>query len=186
MNKRQRAFASMILTWVLIVGIPTILIVIVLFVGGQVRGNANMITLVSQLASLIVVIIELCAVAIALVALHHYFRYYRSSVFIFKGFSNAAKLVDIDHVPVDLDKLAREELAYQFRLVYGKLMGAYAEDDQEKCDNRHISPSDLYAEETRAEDEAEWFLPDENFHRQILNARNARLLADYLKKRYSR
>ena len=196
MNKRQRAFASMILTWVLIVGIPTTLITISIFAKGRLigSGETDMIDVANSLASLIFVIIELCLIAIALVALHHYFRYYRSSVFIFKGFSNAAKLGDIDQIPVDLNNLAREELAYQFRLVYEKLKKHYVEsndrenacdfahqssDDQEKCDTRL---SDLYAEEVRPEDKDVWPLPNTEFQRSILNTRKADLLVNYLKK----
>ena len=187
MKKPQRALESMILTWVFILGIPALLIAILLFAKGHFISNVdntNMIAMANNLASLILVIIELCAIAIAIVGLHYYFRYYRPSVFIFKGFSNASKLADIGHVSVDFDNLAREELAYQFRLVYERLQALALEqssDDQEEGNTWHIDLSDLYTEETRPEDQDKWPLPNTDVMNAILDTEKAQRFVRNLK-----
>ena len=128
MKKYKRALASMMMTVSAFVLVMALLIVPLLFARGWLTDttkDTNMIAIAGNLASLILVILELCAIAIAIIGLHYYFRRYRPSVFIFEGFSNAAKLADIDHVPVDFNNLAREELAYQFRLIFMQLKKYY-------------------------------------------------------------
>ena len=118
MKKTQRALKAMILTlgfFLLIVGILWIFLFPLRSFTNP-NKDTNMIAIAQDVSSLILAIIQLCIIGIAIYGLHRYFRYYRPSIFIFKGFSNASKLVDIDHVPIDLDNLAREELAYQFGL----------------------------------------------------------------------
>lgn len=189
-----------ILAIIVFIGVPLTLLVLLPAMGWIwitiPTGNTAMITIAKDTATLFLLLIELCAIAIAILAIIVYFQRYGPSAFIFKGFSNASKLTEIDHIPVDFNNLAREELAYQFLLIYQKLDNYYGKRpetknlsdfarqssaDRGKRDSRHINISDLYTEKTRPGDNVEWPLPDPEVL-GILDPEQAKRLVHYLEK----
>ena len=79
-----------------------------------------------NIASLILAFLELLLIVAFMILLHQYFRDHRPHRFFFDGFCNEADVLKSEQKPVNLSKLAQEELANQFQELYDQ-MAQYSE-----------------------------------------------------------
>ena len=79
-------------------------------------------TIVKDFADLILLIVEICAIAIAILVVTILLpRRYRRHRFVFGGFSGTSQLATALQRPINFDKLAAEELVKQARFVYSQV-----------------------------------------------------------------
>lgn len=125
-----------------------ILVAITLLIthGGEVanslKSGQSAISLILNLLQLLGVILILLLVVFVLI---QYAQYARSRRFVFDGFSNASKLIDIWKMPLELTMLAREKLVYQFKVLYSE-WEAYVSDVSP--DSEALLADELYAGRT--------------------------------------
>ena len=102
----------------LVASILTIIVIILLFSKDSISTYKSWGDAAIQL---VLAILELFGIIFLLVILHAYFYTHRSRHFTFEGFDNESELPKLANMPINMTKLAREELTKQFRIIYEEL-----------------------------------------------------------------
>ncbi|HEU5376989.1 MAG TPA: hypothetical protein VFV38_16285 [Ktedonobacteraceae bacterium] len=105
---------------VMIMVASIIIIIILLLRLGASRMN-SMSSVGQQAVTLVGAIFALFGIIFLLIMLHAYFYIHRSRQFTFEGIGNESGIAQVANKPINMTKLAREELTKQFREIYDEL-----------------------------------------------------------------
>lgn len=122
-------------------------IAFVIVQGGEIATTYT--TRSQNLVSLILALLQVIGIFLAIILsgfiLSQYLQYIRPHRFIFDGFSNEGELTNADtkKMPVNLSKLAREELVDQFKIIYRELK-KYTQETRGEPEDIGLDNDDLY------------------------------------------
>jgi hypothetical protein len=95
------------------------------------------------LIAIILSLLEIFGIIIVISLVHQSIQYRRPRRFVFEGFSNASQFADNQKQSIDLNSLAREEIIFQFQIVYHELQ-KYADNWMSRknpISSQRLSPS---------------------------------------------
>ena len=127
--KKYMLFVAVIM--IFIIGVP-------LFAFVSFSENIKAFSAYGQAINAVVLaFLELLGMAIGIWLLHLYFRRRAQQRFVFEGFSNEAELLTAEQKPINLSKLALEELILQFQSLYNQLR-SYTCPNEQSQDHRGL------------------------------------------------